>query len=343
MWQVGWVVVAVAALARFLWFIIDDGGAVIFTLLMAWFASIAMEPAVRRLATRMRRGAATGLVLGGVALFAVVFMAAFGNLLVEQIVQLLQSLPTLTDQALAWANMRLGTDYQVSDVLDQLNLSPTQVALYASQVAGGVLGILGSVVGGFFSIFTFALFTFYFSADGPRLRRFFASLFPERAQPMAVRVWDVTEEKTGGYVAARLILAAINGGSSALVFLVIGMPSWLALGVWTGLVAQFVPTIGTYIAIVLPVIVGLLSPNPWVGVMALAWSLIYQQVENLTLEPRISAKAVNVHPAFAFAVVMLGAALFGVAGALLAIPVGAMAMSLLEASGRRHQVRADLA
>ena len=116
------------------------------------------------------------------------------------------------------------------------------------------------------------------------------------------------------------------------------MPSWLALGIWTGLVAQFVPTIGTYIAIVLPVLVGLLSGNPWIGVIALIWAVIYQQVENLTIEPKISARAVNVHPAVAFASVMLGASLFGVAGALIAVPVVAMAISLIEVRQLRHEV-----
>ena len=77
--------------------------------------------------------------------------------------------------------------------------------------------------------------------------------------------------------------------------------------------------------------------------MALAWALIYQQVENLTIEPKISARAVNVHPAVAFASVMLGAALFGVAGALLAVPVCAMIIALGEANSARHEVRADVA
>ena len=77
--------------------------------------------------------------------------------------------------------------------------------------------------------------------------------------------------------------------------------------------------------------------------MALAWALIYQQVENLTLEPKISARAVNVHPAVAFASVMLGAALFGVAGALLAVPVSAMFIAIGEANSARHAVRPDVA
>lgn len=342
-WQVGFVVIALTALALLGKFVLEDGGGVIFTLLMSWFASIAMEPAVGRLAKRMRRALATAIVMFAVFVFAAVFSFLFGALFVDQVAQLLQALPTLINEAISLVNQRLNTDYQVSDVLNQLNMTPSQVAGYASQVVGGVLGLLGSLVGGVFSLFTFGLFTFYFSADGPRFRLYLASLFPQRMQATAVSVWDMTADKTGGYVAARVILAVINGGTSAIVFAIIGMPSWLALGVWTGVVAQFVPTIGTYIAIALPVLVGLLSPNPWIGVMALAWALVYQQVENLTLEPRISARAVNVHPAFAFAVVMLGAALFGVSGALLAIPVGAMLISFGEARNRRHALIPELA
>jgi hypothetical protein len=103
-----------------------------------------------------------------------------------------------------------------------------------------------------------------------------------------------------------------------------------------------VPTIGTYISIILPVLVGLLSPNPWIGVAALVWAIIYQQVENLTIEPRISAKAVDVHPAVGFASVMIGSALFGVAGALLSIPVVAVILALTDIYARRHELLPEL-
>lgn len=342
-WRVGWVVIALVAVGLFLRFVIADAGSVMFSLLMAWFASIAMEPLVVRLARHMHRGIATALVMGGVIVFLIVFSVAFGQLFVTQVADLVQGLPSLIDTVVAWVNDQLNTKYNVQDILSQLNLDPSQVAGYAAQIIGGVLGLLGSVVGGVFSLFTFALFAFYFSADGPRFRRYIATLFPQRMQGSALEVWDVTARKTGGYVSARVILAVINASTSAVVFLLIGLPSWLALAIWTGIVAQFVPTIGTYIAIALPVLVGLLSDNPWSGVLALAWSVIYQQVENLTIEPRISAKAVDVHPAVAFASVMFGAALFGVAGALLAIPVSAMLMALAESRNKRYALRPDLA
>lgn len=335
-WRVGWVVIALAAVALFLRFVVADGGSVIFALLMAWFASLAMEPAVARLSKHMRRGAATGLVMLAVLVFMAFFVAAFGQLFVDQVAQLLEGLPGLVDGAITWINAQMNTNYSATDIINQLNIDSSQVAQYAGQVLGGILGLLGSVVGGVFSLFTFALFAFYFSADGPRFRRYVATLFPQRVQASVLQVWDITAQKTGGYVGARVILAVINGASSAVVFAIIGLPSWLALGIWTGVVAQFVPTIGTYIAIILPVLVGLLSDNPWTGVLALAWSILYQQVENLTIEPRISAKAVDVHPAVAFASVMLGAALFGVAGALLSIPVTAMLIALGEARHKRY-------
>jgi len=242
------------------------------------------------------------------------------------------------DNAIAWVNQQTNSSYEVTDLWNQLNITPAQSAMYATEVLSGVIGIIGSLAISFFGLFTFGLFAFYLSADAPRFRRYVASLFSPKFQPRVTQIWDITALKTGNYVAARIILATINGTTSALVFWIIGMPSWLALGIWTGLVAQFVPTIGTYIAIALPVLVGLLSDNPWVGVLALIWALIYQQVENLTLEPRISARAVNVHPAVAFASVMLGAALFGVAGALLAIPVAAMIMSLVDIWQLRYEV-----
>ena len=337
-WRTSFIVLAVIAIALLLQFVLEDGGGVIFIVLMAWFASMAMEPAVGRLARYMKRGFATATVMISIVLFFVVFSAVFGNLLINQIAELIQSLPAILDSALAWFNQRTNSSYEVIDLWEQLNLTPEKSAEYASAVLQGVLGLLGSLAVGFFGLFTIGLFTFYLSADAPRFRRYIQSLFTPRFQPLAEQVWSITAEKTGNYVAARVVLAAINGSTTAIVFFAIGMPSWLALGIWTGLVSQFIPTIGTYIAIAFPVLIGLLSGNPWVGIIALIWGILYQQVENLTIEPRISARAVNVHPAVAFASVLLGAALFGVAGALLAVPIVAMLSSIVELRSLRFEV-----
>lgn len=342
-WRVGWVVVGLIAVVLVIRFVLGQGSSLIFLVVMAWFASLAMEPAVSRLARRMPRGAATGVVLGGVVLFLTAFFGLFGQLIVNQVAGLVSTVPELANDLLAWVNERFGTEYTIDQLVSNIDLSPEKAAGYANQIAGGVLAILGSIAGAVASFLIFALLLFYLSADGPRLRRWIASLFPARIQEATLVVWDTTAEKTGRYVTARVVLAAVNATASGIVFLVIGLPSWLALALWTGLVAQFVPAIGTYISIVLPVLVGLLSPNPWLGVIVLAWAIVYQQIENLTIEPRISARAVNVHPAVAFGSVMLGTATFGIAGALLAIPVVAMLLTLLDLYRTRYDLVPALA
>lgn len=338
MWRAGMVVLAVVGTGLMVKFVLEDGGSVFFTVLMAWFAALAMAPVVDRLARHMRRGAATGLVMGGSVVFLVLFFVAFGSLFVQQMEQLILLVPRLTDGVLEWVNSTFSMSLTRESVLSSVNLSPQQIATKAATIGTSVLAFVGTAVGAVFSLLTFGLILFYLSADMPRLARWFASLFPARQQTVAAQVWLLTAQKTGSYVGARVILAVINAATSGIVFAIIGLPYWLPLALWTGIVAQFVPTIGTYISIALPVIVGLLSEDPKLGVIVLAWAVIYQQVENLTIEPKISAKAVDVHPAVGFVAVLLGASLFGVAGAFVAIPVIAMLLSLLNIYGNRHQV-----
>lgn len=337
-WRTGLVVLGVIALGLFLYFILDDGGSVIFTVLMSWFAAIAMAPAVNWLSRWMKRGVATLVVMGSALLFAAVFFLLFGALLVDQMVQLIMLIPDLIDETITWVNSTFNLELSQGSILEMTGLSTEQLATAAAGIGISLLSFVVSVVGSIFGIFTFALFTFYLSADMPRFERWIASLFPPRMQDVVFTVWSTTAKKTGGYIGARVILAGINSSTSAVVFFLIGMPYWLPLALWTGIVAQFVPTIGTYIAIVLPVIVGLLSGSPWIGVAALIWAIVYQQVENLTIEPKISARAVDVNPAVAFGAVLLGAALFGVAGAFLAVPVAAMLLALLQTYGKRYEL-----
>ncbi|MBM3687602.1 MAG: AI-2E family transporter [Actinobacteria bacterium] len=340
-WRAGFIVMALVFIFLFINFLIDDGGGVIFAVLMAWFFALAMAPAVDRLSRRMRRGLATIIVMLGLVVFLVLFFAAFGALLVDQIIEIIESLPVLAASALEWFNQTFSTAYTQEEILAQVGLDQAAIQSIATEAAKGIFGFATSLLGGLFGLFTLGLIAFYLSADGPRLRKYIASMLPSGSRAVFLNVWDITADKTGRYVAARVILAAVNSTVSGIVFAIIGLPYWLPLALWTGIVAQFVPTIGTYISIILPVLVGLLSGNPWLGVIVLAYGLLYQQIENLTIEPRISAKAVDVHPAYGFVSVLLGAALFGVAGALLAVPVGAMALALTQTYVKRHELAED--
>lgn len=337
-WRRTWLVVAVVLLCALVGLVAWQGSGLIFTVITAWFVALAMEPAVGKLSQRMPRGAATGLVMVLLAVAVVAFILVFGSLFVDQFVALIKAVPTITDSVLEWWNKLSGSSMSSSTLLQDLNLSASDLAGYAENVAGGVLGVLASIVSGFLGLFVLGFFAFYISASMPQLRLWCASrLKPQRQVPF-LAAWDLTKVKVGGYIAARVVLAAINSACSAVAFYFIDLPYWLPLALWTGLVAQFVPNVGTYISIILPVVVGLTSGDWLKGVWVLAYALIYQQIENLTIEPNISARAVNLHPAVSFGSAVLGGQLFGVSGALLGVPVGATCVALMEIYKKKYDL-----
>lgn len=313
------------------------------TLFFAFFIGLAMEPIVNRLERRgIRRGAGTGLVLGGLILGTTLFFVVFGNLLVTQIAALLSNVPALIDDALAWINSEFGTDLAQETLLDSLGISTVDIANAAADIGVGVLGIVGQTVGVLFSLLMMLLFAFYFAADGPKLRRTVAAWLPPSRQRQFVTVWDISTAKAGSYVISRGILAIISAVSHGLFFVVIGLPYWLPLSLWVGFVSQFIPTIGTYLAGALPIIIALVIGEPFIALAILVFIIIYQQVENLILTPRITQQTLEVHAAIAFGSVIVGGSLYGATGALLAIPVVAVVLAVMETYGRRYELVPEL-
>ncbi len=328
------VLLGVAVLGFVLW----RGSTLVFYLVMSWFVALAMEPAVGRLSRWMPRAAATAAVMVSLFLGVTAFLWAFGSLLVDQLTALVTAVPGITTDVLDQVNRTTGSSYTFDNLLEQAGLSTADLTGYAQDVAFGVLGLVSAVLGAAFGLFVVAFFVFYVSVGMPRLRGWLASRMPPRVQVPFLTAWDLTKVKVGGYIAARVVLATINALASGVAFFLLDLPYWLPLALWTGLVAQFIPNIGTYISIALPVLVGLTSGDPLLGVWVLAWGIAYQQVENITIEPRISARAVDVHPAFSFGSALLGAQLFGLPGALMGVPFAATTMAMFEIYQRRYEV-----
>jgi predicted PurR-regulated permease PerM len=121
---------------------------------------------------------------------------------------------------------------------------------------------------------------------------------------------------------------------------ILGVPYAPALAVWVGVVSQFIPTIGTYLAGALPTLLAF-TVNPWYALWVLGFVVVYQQFENYLLQPRITARTVDIHPAVAFGSVVAGAALLGAVGALIAIPATATLQAFLGAYVKRYDVTDD--
>ena len=337
-WVAAWIVVCVVALALFVRFVFADGGSIFFSLALAFFFALAIEPLVRRLARRMPRAAATGLTFVALAVFVTAFFATFGRMLTDQLAALVQSAPQVVTTLLDSFNHRFHTAYTTDTILGDLGVTSEEVTSLAGAIAGGLVGLVSNTLGLALNVFSFVFLAYFLSAGLPNLRAWIAGLMRPRGQVVFNTVWQLMVIKVGGYVAARMTLAVISGTASGLFMWFIDMPYWLPLGMWTGLVAQFVPTVGTYIAIALPVIVGFASNEPTDGLWVLLFAVAYQQIENVTIEPRISARAVNLHPAVSFVAALLGASLFGVAGALLGVPLAATIMAIFDIYSQRYEV-----
>jgi predicted PurR-regulated permease PerM len=306
--------------------------------LISFFLSCALEAPVSRLVRRgWRRSRATGLVFLGVLLGIGVFLWLMGQLLVRQVTSLVDGLPEFTRDAANLVDERFDTELSNSDVTAQLTGPDSPVASLGGQLAGDVVGVGASVLGLLFQALTVGLFTYYFTVDGHRLRQWLCSFLPADRQRELVRLSDVAVDRTAAYINYRIVLAMLSALVHTAAFQAIGLPNSVALGLWVGVISQFVPTVGTYIAGVLPILVAIpegLRPS----LIVLAFIVVYQQVENYLVSPRLGQRTLNIHPAVGFGAVIAGTAILGAVGAILALPVVAIVQSFAGAYVHRHDV-----
>ncbi|MYR64039.1 AI-2E family transporter, partial [Streptomyces sp. SID625] len=308
--------------------------------LIAFFLALAIEPAVSRMAARgMRRGFATFLVFLGLTIATAGFVTLLGSMLAGQIIKMIEGFPEYLDSVIHWINTTFHTELRRVDIQEGL-LHSDWLRKYAQNSAAGVLDVSAQVLGGLFRILTVALFSFYFAADGPRLRRSLCSVLPPARQAEVLRAWEIAVDKTGGYLYSRSLMALVSGIAHYILLQALGVPYAPVLGVWVGLVSQFIPTIGTYLAGALPMLIAF-TVNPWYALWVLAFVVVYQQFENYMLQPKLTARTVDIHPAVAFGSVIAGTALLGAVGALIAIPAVATLQAFLGAYVKRYDVTDD--
>ncbi|WP_369232863.1 AI-2E family transporter [Streptomyces sp. R21] len=309
-------------------------------ILIAFFLALAIEPAVSWMASRgMRRGLAAFLVFLAVMIMVAGFITLLGSMLAGQIIKMVEGFPDYLDSVINWINTTFHTELRRVDIQESL-LRSDSLRKYVQNSATGVLDVSAQVLGGLFQLLTIALFSFYFAADGPRLRRALCSVLPPARQAEVLRAWEIAVDKTGGYLYSRGLMALISGVAHYILLQSLGVPYAPVLGVWVGLVSQFIPTIGTYLAGALPMLIAF-TIDPWYALWVLIFVVVYQQFENYVLQPKLTAKTVDIHPAVAFGSVIAGTALLGAVGALIAIPAVATLQAFLGAYVKRYDVTDD--
>jgi predicted PurR-regulated permease PerM len=303
-------------------------------LIASMFLSFALEPAVNWLAKRgWRRGPATGLVLFAVLLVGALMIALMVPLVIDQTVELVDRAPGWLAEANRYTQRWFGIEITGKNIVNFIAGARADVQAIASNVASVGAFMLGLV----FQVFTIALFTYYLVADGPQFRRTILSALPQRRQLEVLNVWELAVDKTGGYLYSRLLLAAINALFTFIVLQILGIPFALPLALWQGFVSQFIPVVGTYIGAAIPALVALLE-DPWKALYYVIFVIVYQQIENYVLSPRITSKTMQLHPAVAFGAALAGASISGLLGALVALPTAAVVQAVISSYVTQHEV-----
>lgn len=313
----------------------------IFMVFVALFITVAFEPGVHWLEKKgWKRGLAAFVVLFGAILLLFGFVAALTPVFVAQAEELVAKLPTMIESTVTWLNEQFGLDIEVDPekLASDLGASWQQLG---SGLAGGVIAFLNSLGNFFLFTTTTGLFAFFMLAELPKMQRTVLSFMPKESQMQALHVWDVAVEKMGGYIYSRLVLAVIAGGVSWAALQFLGVPFAPALGAWVGVLSQFVPVVGTYLAMILPGIVALTFNDLQTVLWVVVIFVLYQQVENFVVGPWITKRTMEIHPAITVGAILAGGYLLGGVGVLLALPVAGIVQAIIGEYRRGHEVVLD--
>ena len=313
---------------------------ILFMVFVSLFVAVAIEPPVHYLEKRgWRRGLATGVVFLAAFALVVVFLVALVPLFVEQVNQLVDATPGYVESLAVFLEDTFGVQLSDLEIAEEGQNLADIIGTAGGSLLGGVIGVTTSVFSFIFFASTVAIFSFYMVAELPQLQHTVLSFMPPDQQRDAMHVWDIAVEKMGGYIYSRLILAILSGLLSTVVLSFLGVPFALSLGIWVGVLSQFIPIIGTYLAAILPAVVALSANGPANALWVIVYFLAYQQLENYLVAPRITRRTMQIHPAVSIAAILIGGTLLGGIGIVLALPMTGIIQALIsETSANRHEV-----
>jgi predicted PurR-regulated permease PerM len=299
---------------------------VVILIVVALFIALGLNPLVRGLVHRgVKRGLAILLVLVGVLVAVGLVLFAIVPVFAEQIGNLVTAAPGILQDTLR--------NPQVNALNDRFQLISRAQEFVSSgslvqRVFGGLLGAAGAVLGALFSGFTLLILALYFLVSLPAISNAIVRLAPASRRDRASYLTAQIFLRISSYISGTFVVALIAGVLSYIFLLIVGLGEFaLALAVLVA-VLDIIPLIGATLGAVVVVIIGFVD-SPTTGIACLIFYALYQQFENYVVQPRVFKKAVDVPGALVVIAALIGGALLGITGALLAVPVAAIALLIL--------------
>ena len=299
-------------------------------ILIALFLATGLNPAVEALRRRnLSRNAAVAVIFSSVILFVLFFASVVIPPVVSQGTHLINTAPTLLQDLMKNETInKLNEQYGLIDTLQTKLKSITSDGTLLISTFGGVIGVGKSVLSGFFTALTILVLTLYFITSLPQAIDLGLSLVPASRRDRVGRLVSAIIARVGSFVGSQILIAAMAAVFVVVLATILGMPSPIAIGMIV-LVAALIPLIGHFLGCGIVTLIAL-TESIWVGVIAFVAYVVYVQIENYVVTPRIMKRTLSVPGAVTIISALIGSSLLGLVGGLLAVPVAASIILILD-------------
>ena len=298
----------------------------IFDLFVAVVLSALAEPVVYRLSLKINRKASALVAVSLILLLIGATLFSIIPIMVQEIYFLSSQLPTYFDNFINYLNVEgFAISSQSLDLETQFN---SLIKDYGSTVGSSVVFAGQGLLRTLGHIFIIFFFTYYLISEGDGWRIKLKESLPNNVSSSIDQVWTIGVSKAGGFIVAKVILGVLASIVLSVSFLIIGLPSPIALGVAAGILSQLIPVVGTFLGGLVPFIASIsLGTTAMVATVMVLFT--YQIVENYLVSPRVTKSTMEIHPAIAVFATLFGAYTLGGVGAILALPVAATVQGVI--------------
>ena len=298
----------------------------IFDLFVAIVLAALAEPVVYRLTKKISRQSAALVAVSLILLVIGATLFSIIPIMVQEIYFLSSQMPTYFDNFINYLNVEgFAVSSQSLDLESQFN---SLIKDYGSTVGSSVVFAGQGLLRTLGHIFIIFFFTYYLISEGDGWRVKLKASLPSNVSSSIDQVWRIGVSKAGGFIVAKVILGVLASIVLSVSFLLIGLPSPIALGVAAGILSQLIPVVGTFLGGLVPFIASIsLGTNAMIATVVVL--LAYQIIENYFISPRVTKSTMEIHPAIAVFSTLFGAYTLGGVGAILALPVAATVQGVI--------------
>ena len=299
-------------------------------ILIALFLAMGLNPAVEALRRRnMSRVTAVTIIFTSVIAFVIFFALVVAPPVISQGTQLINKAPTLLGDLTNNATInKLNDQYGIIDTLQSKLTSVTSDGTLLISAFGGVIGVGKSVLSGFFTFLTILVLTLYFITSLPQAVNLGLSLVPASRRARVGHLTNAIIARVGSFVGSQIVIAAMASFFVFVLSLVLGLPSPIAIGMIV-FVCGLIPLVGHFLGSGIVTIIAL-TQSIAIGVIAFVAYVVYVQIENYVVTPRIMKRTLAVPGAVTIISALIGSSLLGLVGGLLAVPVAASIILILD-------------